>query len=127
MPVDCDDTLFLSTWTRNRLLQLGLRTSEEVISAIDDGRVAKMGPKVLAEARRFVGLDPPLPPLVIRDACPRCGGESGYRVRVALSQVRDYRWRGQLEHTELGSVSSETQIVCRDCDQRLPITAPHKR
>lgn len=129
MDDDRDDTWALSTWTRNRLLERGLRTREQIAAAIEEGGLAKVrvgiGPKALAEARRLVGLDPPLAPTTVKDCCPRCGGDTGYRVSTAVAQLRHYNWQGRLEETSESRVKSEAQAVCRDCDQRFAASAPH--
>lgn len=124
--MDRDDTIFLSTRTRNLLLVRELRTVAQIQAAIGSGLLDDIGPKALAEARRLVGLDPPLPPVVIGDICPRCGGDSGYRVSTYLSQVREYNWRGGL--TQIGSeqIKTESQLICRDCDHRLALLPPHR-
>jgi len=125
--VERDDTLSLSTWTRNRLLQRELRTTEQILASIESGQLADIGPKALGESRRLVGLDPPLPPIAIGAACPRCGGDSGYRIHMHLSQSREYSWRGQLDRVTSEQVKKQSLMICRDCDARLPQTAPHRR
>ena len=122
-----DDTVFLSMRTANLLLVRNVLTIEQIRVAIVSGQLADIGPKALAECRRLVGFDPPLAPEVIGAVCPRCGGDSGYRVNVHVAQVREYTWKGALSHTGEEQLKTESQLVCRDCEQRIALTAPHRR
>lgn len=122
-----DDTVFLSMRTANLLLVRNVRTIEQMRVAIVSGQLADIGPKALAECRRLVGFDPPLTPDVIGAVCPRCGGDSGYRVNVHVSQVREYTWQGVLSQASEEQLKTESQLVCRDCEQRIALTAPHRR
>ncbi|MGN7918755.1 hypothetical protein [Lysobacter sp. 22409] len=122
-----DDTVFLSTRTRNQLLIRNIRTMAQMQTAIESDQLRDVGPKALAEVRRLLGLDPPLVPEVIGSTCPRCGGDSGYRVSVQLAQVREYGWRGDLIQVSAEQLKTESQLVCRDCDHRLALPLPHRR
>ena len=122
-----DDTVFLSVRTANLLRVRNVSTLDQMRVAIVSGQLDDIGPKALAECRRLVGFDPPLAPEVIGAGCPRCGGDSGYRVNVHVSQVREYTWQGVLSHAGEEQLKTESQLVCRDCEQRIALTAPHRR
>lgn len=122
-----DDTVFLSVRTANLLRVRNVSTLDQMRVAIVSGQLDDIGPKALAECRRLVGFDPPLAPQVIGTACPRCGGDSGYRVNVHVSQVREYSWEGALIQADQEQVKTESQLVCRDCEARIALTPPHRR
>ena len=122
-----DDTVFLSTRTANLLRVRNLSTVDQIRDAVVSGQVDDIGPKALAECRRLVGVDPPLAPERIGHACPRCGGDSGYRVNVHISQVREYSWEGELVQADEEQLKTESHLVCRDCEVRIALTPPHRR
>lgn len=123
MTLTADPIPELSTRTWNVLRFLEITTRTQLIAALEDGSLVKagLGPRSLAELRRALGWDPPLTPAPIPTRCPKCGGESGFRIRVVQSELRHYSWQEVLESVSEIRVESKARIECRDCDARLPI------